>query len=54
MEEEEQERVDYGMHEGDVERDLKLKSFLLKIGDWKIIQKLYYFCNSIKYREATS
>ena len=54
VEEEEQERVDYGMHEGDVERDLKLKSFLLKIGDWKIIQKLYYFCNSIKYREATS
>ena len=44
MEEEEKERVDYGVYEGDVERDLKLKSFLLKIGDREIIQILYYFC----------
>ena len=31
MKEEEQERVDYGVYEGDVERDLKWESFLLKL-----------------------
>ena len=31
MQEEEQERVDYGVYEGDVERDLKWEGFLLKL-----------------------
>ena len=31
VEEEEQERVDYGVYKGDVERDLKLEVFLLEL-----------------------